>query len=164
MSEEGAAKRLLLQALSEMCGNSLPGTAVILIYNILLGRDPDPAGAAFYGPRLDGSPAQRIGALRELAASEEAGRYGLLSLTRTAEGMDVDAIHLPEDPLGVLALLGLVRRRMIETMERLDNIETLARITLLSVPEWCGSAYTQLERRIAALEDSSAAPKRAHFR
>jgi hypothetical protein len=34
---------------------------------------------------------------------------------------------------------------------------------LLSVPEWCGSAYTDLERRVAALEDL-AAPKRASVR
>ena len=52
-----------------------------------------------------------------------------------------------------------MRRRMIETMERLDNIESLARLTLLSVPEWCGSAYTDLERRIAALENALAAPQ-----
>jgi hypothetical protein len=52
---------------------------------------------------------------------------------------------------------------MIETMERLDNIESLARITLLSVPEWCGSAYTDLERRVMALEDTIA-PKRGHGR
>jgi len=53
---------------------------------------------------------------------------------------------------------------MIETMERLDNIESLARITLLSVPEWCGSAYTDLERRITALEGALAAPQLPHIR
>jgi hypothetical protein len=164
MSEASAASLLLLQTLSEMCERCLPGAAVILIYNILLGRDPDPDGASFYGPRLDGPPAQRIGALRELATSDEARRYGLFSLSTAVDGMDVDAVHLPEDPLGILALLGLMRRRMIETMERLDNIETLARITLLSVPEWCGSAYTDLDRRITALEDTVAEPKRAHSR
>ena len=163
MSEESTAKRLLLKALSDMCEGCLPGAAVVLIYNILLGRDPDPEGAAFYGPRLDGSLAQRIGALRELATSEEAGRYGLFSLSQRIDEMDVEAIHLPEDPLGVLALLGLMRRRMIEAMERLDNIETLARITLLSVPEWCGGAYTDLERRITALEDALA-PQHSQFR
>jgi hypothetical protein len=163
MSEDGTAKILLLQALSEMCQRCLPGAAVILIYNILLGRDPDPDGAAFYGPRLDGTHAQRLGALRELALSDEARRYGLFSLSPRFEGMDVDAVHVPEDPLGVLALVGLMRRRMIETMERLDNIETLARITLLSVPEWCGGAYTDLERRIGELE-AALMPKRAQFR
>jgi hypothetical protein len=163
MSEDGAA-RLVLQALSDMSERCLPGTAVILIYNILLGRDPDPDGASFYGARLDGPPAQRVSALRELASSDEARRYGLFRLSPMVEEMDVDAVHLPEEPLGVLALLGLMRRRMIETMERLDNIESLARITLLSVPEWCGSAYTDLERRIAALEEALAAPKRAHVR
>jgi len=61
-------------------------------------------------------------------------------------------------------VLGLMRRRMIETMERLDNIESLARITLLSVPEWCGSAYTDLERRIAALESALAPPQLPHIR
>jgi hypothetical protein len=105
-----------------------------------------------------------MAALRELATSEEAQRFGLFSLGRPMEGIDIDAVHLPEEPLGVLALLGLMRRRMIETIERLDNIESLARITLLSVPEWCGSAYSDLERRIAALEDPSAEPKRAHVR
>jgi hypothetical protein len=164
MSETGAAKLLLLQALSEMCAKCARGTAVILVYNIILGRDPDPEGASFYGPRLDGSAAQRLGALRELATSEEARRYGLFSLSPMVEGIDVEAVHLPEDPFGVLALLGLMRRRMIETMERLDNIETLARITLLSVPEWCGSAYTQLEQRLTALEDGFVGPKRAHAR
>jgi hypothetical protein len=164
MSEDGVARLLVLQALSDMCERCLPGTAVILIYNILLGRDPDPDGAAFYGARLDGSSAQRVSALRELATSDEARRYGLLSLSSTVEGTDVDVVHLPEEPLGVLALLGLMRRRMIETMERLDNLETLARITLLSVPEWCGSAYTDLERRLAVLEDDLAAPKRANMR
>jgi hypothetical protein len=163
MSEDGVARLLVLEALSDMCERCLPGTAVILIYNILLGRDPDPDGAAFYGARLDGSSAQRVSALRELATSDEARRYGLFSLSSTVEGTDVDVVHLPEEPLGVLALLGLMRRRMIETMERLDNLETLARITLLSVPEWCGSAYTDLERRVAALEDL-AAPKRASVR
>jgi hypothetical protein len=79
------------------------------------------------------------------------------------EGTDVDAVHLPEEPLGALAVLGLMRRRMIETMERLDNIEGLARLTLLSVPEWCGSAYTDLERRITALEDT-VAPRRVQAR
>jgi hypothetical protein len=161
MSEDGAAKLLLLQTLSEMCERCLPGAAVILVYNILLGRDPDPDGASFYGARLDGSPGQRLAALRELATSDEARRYGLFSLSPAVEGVDVDAVHLPEDPLGVLALLGLMRRRMIETMEHLDNIENLARITLLSVPEWCGSAYTQIERRVAVLEDTLAASKRA---
>jgi hypothetical protein len=164
MSEDGAAKILLLQALSEMCDRCLPGAAVILIYNILLGRDPDPDGESFYGARLDGSPAQRLGALRELATSDEAQRFGLFSLSPTIAGLDADAVHLPEEPLGVLALLGLMRRRMIETMEQLDNIESLARITLLSVPEWCGSAYSDLERRIAAFEDALAQPKRAHVR
>ena len=53
---------------------------------------------------------------------------------------------------------------MVESMERLDNIETLARITLLSVPEWCGSAYSDLERRVAALEIGLAVPKRALIR
>jgi hypothetical protein len=163
MSEDGEARLLVLQALSDMCERCLPGTAIILIYNILLGRDPDPDGASFYGARLDGSSTQRVSALRELATSDEAQRYGLFSLTPAIEGTDVDAVHLPEEPLGVLALLGLMRRRMIETMERLDNIEQLARITLLSVPEWCGSAYTDLERRVAALEDTLAAPKRAHI-
>src|SRR5689334_5724626 len=152
MSEDRAAKLLLLQALSEMCDRCLPGAAVILIYNILLGRDPDPDGEAFYGARLDGSPTQRLAALRELATSDEARRYGFFSLGEDMAGVDLDAVHLPEEPLGVLAVLGLMRRRMIETMERLDNIESLARITLLSVPEWCGSAYTDFERRIAALE------------
>jgi hypothetical protein len=164
MSEDNAAKLLLLQTLSEMCEQCLPGAAVILIYNILLGRDPDPDGASFYGARLDGSPVQRLGALRELATSDEAQRYGLFSLGPSVEGIDVDAVHVPEDPLSVLALLGLMRRRLIETMERLDNIEGLARITLLSVPEWCGSAYTNLERRIAALENTFAAPQRANIR
>jgi Domain of unknown function (DUF4214) len=163
MTEDRAAKLLLLETLSEMCERCRPGTAVILIYNILLGRDPDPDGAAFYGARLDGSSAQRIGALRELATSDEARRYGLFSLNPALDGIDVDAVHLPEDPLGVLAMLGLMRRRMIETMERLDNIESLARITLLSVPEWCGSAYADLERRIAGLE-TALMPKRAQFR
>jgi hypothetical protein len=163
MSEEGAAKLLLLQALSEMCGRCVPGTAIILIYNILLGRDPDPDGEAFYGARLDGPPAQRLGALRELATSDEARRYGLFSLDAEIERIDIDAVHLPEEPLGAMAVLGLMRRRMIETMERLDNIESLARITLLSVPEWCGSAYTDLERRVMALEDTIA-PKRGHGR
>ena len=156
MNEDVAAKRLLLRALAEMCQQCPPGTAVILIYNILLGRDPDPDGEAFYGARIDGPPAQRLGALRELATSEEAQRYGLFSLSPALQGMDVDAVHLPEAPLGVLAVLGLMRRRMVETMERLDNIESLARITLLSVPEWCGSAYTDLQRRIAALETALA--------
>jgi hypothetical protein len=164
MSEEGAAKLLLLRTLSEMCERCLPGAAVILIYNILLGRDPDPDGESFYGARLDGSPAQRLAALRELATSEEAQRFGLFSLSPTIAGLDADAVHLPEEPLGVLALLGLMRRRMIETMDRLDNIESLARITLLSVPEWCGSAYTDLERRVLALEDAHATSERAHFR
>src|SRR5689334_20519726 len=141
MSEDRAAKLLLLQALSEMCDRCLPGAAVILIYNILLGRDPDPDGEAFYGARLDGSPSQRLAALRELATSDEARRYGLFSLGAAIAEVDVDAVHLPEEPLGVLAMLGLMRRRMIETMERLDNIESLARITLLSVPE-CAAAPT----------------------
>src|ERR1700745_950322 len=101
MSEDRAAKLLLLQALWEICDRCLPGTAVILIYNILLGRDPDPDGEAFYGARLDGLPAQRPGALRELATSEEAQRYGLFSLSPTVDGIDVDAVHLPEDPLGM---------------------------------------------------------------
>jgi len=139
-----------------MCQQCPSGAAVILIYNILLGRDPDPDGEAFYGARIDGPPAQRLGALRELATSEEAQRYGLFSFSPALQGIDVEAVHLPEAPLGVLALLGLMRRRMVETMERLDNIESLARITLLSVPEWCGSAYTDLERRIAALENALA--------
>jgi hypothetical protein len=159
IKEDGAAKLLLLQALSEMCGRCVPGTAIILIYNIMLGRDPDPDGEAFYGARLDGPPEQRLGALRELATSDEARRYGLFSLTAGIAEIDVGAVHLPEEPLGVLAVLGLMRRRMIETMERLDNIESLARITLLSVPEWCGSAYTDLERRLAALEDTVAAKR-----
>src|SRR5437763_12006232 len=128
MKEDGAAKLLRLQALSEMCGRCVPGTAIILIYNILLGRDPDPDGEAFYGARLDGPPAQRLGALRELATSDEARRYGLFSL---GAEIDADAVHLPEEPLGGLAVLGLMRRRMIETMQRLDNIESLARLTLL---------------------------------
>jgi hypothetical protein len=161
MKEDRAAKLLLLQALSEMCGRSQPGAAVILIYNILLGRDPDPDGEAFYGARLDGPPAQRLGALRELATSDEAQRYGLFSL---GAEIDIDAVHLPEEPLGGLAVLGLMRRRMIETMERLDNIESLARITLLSVPEWCGSAYTDLERRITALEDALTPQRAPHSR
>jgi hypothetical protein len=156
MNDDVAAKRLLLRALAEMCQHCPPGTAVTLIYNILLGRDPDPDGETFYGARIDGPPSQRLSAVRELATSEEAQRYGLFSLSPTFQAMDVDAVHLPEAPLGVLAMLGLMRRRMIETMERLDNIESLARITLLSVPEWCGSAYTDLERRIAALEDAVA--------
>jgi hypothetical protein len=156
MRENGAAKLLLLQALSEMCGRCAPGAAIILVYNVLLGRDPDPDGEAFYGARLDGLPAQRLSALRELATSDEARRYGLFSL---GAEIDVDAVHLPEEPLGALAVLGLMRRRMIETMERLDNIESLTRITLLSVPEWCGSAYTDLERRITALEDTVAAKR-----
>lgn len=156
MNRDGVAKLLLLQALSEMCERCLPGAAVILIYNILLGRDPDPDGESFYGARLDGSQAQRLGALRELATSDEARRYGFFSLGEEISGIDLDAIHLPEEPLGVLAVLGLMRRRMIETMERLDNIEGLTRITLMSVPEWCGSAYTDLERRIAALENTVA--------
>jgi hypothetical protein len=160
MKEDRAAKLLLLQALSEMCGRCAPGTAIILIYNILLGRDPDPDGEAFYGARLDGPPEQRLGALRELATSDEAQRYGLFSL---GAEIDADAVHLPEEPLGGLAVLGLMRRRMIETMQRLDNIESLARLTLLSVPEWCGSAYTDLERRITALEDALTT-KRAHGR
>ena len=159
MKEDGAAKLLLLRALSEMCERCVPGAAVILVYNILLGRDPDPDGEAFYGARLDGPAAQRLGALRELATSDEAQRYGLFSLGAEIEGIDVDALHLPEEPLGGLAVLGLMRRRMIETMERLDNIESLVRITLLSVPEWCGSAYTDLERRITALEDTVAAKR-----
>jgi hypothetical protein len=156
MKEEGAAKLLLLQALSEMCGRCVPGAAIILVYNILLGRDPDPDGEAFYGARLDGPAEQCLSALRELATSDEARRYGLFSL---GDEIDVDAVHLPEEPLGALAVLGLMRRRMIETMERLDNIENLARLTLLSVPEWCGSAYTDLERRITALEDTIAAKR-----
>jgi hypothetical protein len=49
-------------------------------------------------------------------------------------------------------------------MERLDNIESLARLTLLSVPEWCGSAYTDLERRIIALESMLAPPQLSHIR
>jgi hypothetical protein len=164
MNRDGVAKLLLLQALSEMCERCLPGAAVILIYNILLGRDPDPDGESFYGARLDGSQAQRLGALRELATSDEARRYGFFSLGEEISGIDLDAIHLPEEPLGVLAVLGLMRRRMIETMERLDNIEGLTRITLMSVPEWCGSAYTDLERRIAALEGALAAPQPPHIR
>jgi hypothetical protein len=80
MKEDGAAKLLLLRALSEMCERCMPGAAVILIYNILLGRDPDPDGEAFYGARLDGPPAQRLSALRELATSDEARRYGLFGL------------------------------------------------------------------------------------
>ncbi len=131
IKEDGAAKLLLLQALSDMCGRCVPGTAIILIYNILLGRDPDPDGEAFYGARLDGPPAQRLGALRELATSEEAQRYGLFSL---GAEIDVDAVHLPEEPLGALAVLGLMRRRMIETMQRLDNIESLARTHPLVSP------------------------------
>ena len=163
MKEDGAAKLLLLQALSEMCGRCVPGAAIILIYNILLGRDPDPDGEAFYGARLDGPPAQRLSALRELATSDEARRYGLFRLGEDISRVDVDAVHLPEEPLGALAVLGLMRRRMIETMERLDNIEGLARLTLLSVPEWCGSAYTDLESRVTALEGTVAA-KRAQAR
>lgn len=164
MREAGAAKLLLLRALSEMCGRCPPGAAIILVYNILLGRDPDPDGEAFYGARLDGPREQCLGALRELATSEEARRYGLFSLGADIAEIDVNAVHLPEEPLGALAVLGLMRRRMIETMERLDNIESLARLTLLSVPEWCGSAYTDLERRITALEDASARPQSAHGR
>lgn len=164
MKEDGAAKLLLLQALSEMCERCPPGAAIILVYNILLGRDPDPDGEAFYGARLDGPREQCLGALRELATSEEARRYGLFSLGADIAEIDVNAVHLPEEPLGALAVLGLMRRRMIETMERLDNIESLARLTLLSVPEWCGSAYTDLERRITALEDASARPQSAHGR
>jgi hypothetical protein len=164
MREDRAAKLSLLQALSEMCGRCVPGTAIMLVYNILLGRDPDPDGEAFYGARLDGSPEQRLGALRELATSDEAQRYGLFSLGGELAGIDVNAVHLPEEPLGALAVLGLMRRRMIETMERLDNIESLARITLLSVPEWCGSAYTDLERRITALESALALPQLPHIR
>jgi hypothetical protein len=156
MNEDVVAKRLLLRVLAEMCQQCSPGTAVILVYNILLGRDPDPDGEAFYGARIDGPPAQRLSALRELATSEEAQRYGLFSLSPALQGMDVDTVHLPEAPLGVMAVLGLMRRRMIETMERLDNIESLARITLLSVPEWCGTAYADLERRIATLETALA--------
>ena len=72
MKEDGTAKLLLLQALSEMCGRCVAGTAVMLVYNILLGRDPDRDGEAFYGGRLEGPPEQRLGALRELATSEEA--------------------------------------------------------------------------------------------
>ena len=117
MKEDGAAKLLLLQALSEMCERCVPGAAVILIYNILLGRDPDRDGEAFYGARLDGLPEQRLGALRELATSDEARRYGLFSLGADIVEIDVGAVHLPEEPLGVLAVLGLMRRRMIETME-----------------------------------------------
>src|ERR1700722_10785807 len=110
MKEDGAAKLSLLQALSEMCGRCAPGTAIILIYNILLGRDPDPDGEAFYGARLDGPPEQRLGALRELATSDEARRYGLFSLSADIAEIDVGAVHLPEEPLGVLAVLGLNRR------------------------------------------------------
>src|SRR5947208_14071813 len=87
---DGAAKLLLLRALSEMCDRCVPGAAIILVYNILLGRDPDPDGEAFYGARLDGPSVQRLSALRELATSEEARRYGLFSLGAEIEGIDVD--------------------------------------------------------------------------
>ena len=115
----------------------------------------------------DGSKVRRSSASVRSASSRPAkrrGRYGLFSLGDEIERIDVDAVHLPEEPLGALAVLGLMRRRMIETMERLDNIESLARLTLLSVPEWCGSAYTDLERRIAALESALATPQRVHSR
>jgi len=77
-----------------------------------------------------------------------------------AQGEDVvSGIRTPEPLKGMRARLPDAFDQLLETMERLDNIESLARITLLSVPEWCGSAYTDLERRITALEDT-VTPKR----
>jgi hypothetical protein len=105
-----------------------------------------------------GSTDRRRSGSARCASWRPATRRGVTASSasaRTSRASIFDAVHLPEEPLGVLAVLGLMRRRMIETMERLDNVESLARITLLSVPEWCGSAYTDLDRRIAALEEST---------
>lgn len=140
----------LVPVLSGMMDGLNEQAKVGVLFNIFLGRDPDADATQYYAERMARSHAEVRAVITEIATSEEARSLGLLSsaikLTSSSSGDDTPIA------LCLLAASGILFRRLTEQSAKFANIEQLAKLTLLSVPEWCGHAYDKLQSRIEQLE------------
>lgn len=127
-----------------------PSEATCVLYQLILGRKPDPKGLEYCSQKVGGGPKSRRAAILELLRSEEAQKYGLFEtpLDTVRDGKPGPVLGIAE----MLIVIASVHRKANLTLERLERIEQLAQLTLLSVPEWCGEAYDRLERRVDELD------------
>jgi len=150
----GSVPDVLVAKLVEMTSQYPAAQAIALLYFILLGRAPDADGAAFYTKRFATSADEKRAVVTELASSDEAEMFGALYFPRECLDLGNGIGSVVTEPAATLALLGATRRRLIEAMERLRNIEDLVKLRLLSVPEISGASFDALSQRVLALEQN----------
>lgn len=125
-----------------------------LFFLIFLGRAPQQSELEHYRPKFTGPREHALAAACEIAASREASWIGAMDRA-LANSLFDRATPLPP-ALCMLAVMGVTLRIVTEQSAKLAELETSAKITLLSVPEWCGQAFDRLEERVRLLEAGSA--------
>lgn len=145
---------LISKILEQQTRDVSPESRVRVLFSIFLGRKPSAEDVAYYSKKISNDPRGFFSSCIEIARSPEAGTLGmadeLQSFDLVGESQTLDIYIL------ILMSVGLMVRRQKAAEERFSNIEDLAKLTLLTIPEIAGDKHASLLRRVEILETAIA--------